>query len=90
MGIAVHEPLWLILVLPVIAVLFLFVKQGVLSKEKRLIMIIRCLTFLLLITALTDPYLTLPQKGRMLYSWLTDLHRSATAGTRSWGTSKVR
>ncbi|USK93925.1 VWA domain-containing protein [Rossellomorea marisflavi] len=64
MGIAVHEPLWLILVLPVIAVLFLFVKQGVLSKEKRLIMIIRCLTFLLLITALTDPYLTLPQKGK--------------------------
>ncbi|UKS66970.1 VWA domain-containing protein [Rossellomorea marisflavi] len=64
MGINIHEPLWFLLVLPVIAVLYLYVKRGRFNKEKRMIMIIRCLTFLLLITALTDPYLTLPQKGK--------------------------
>ncbi len=64
MGITVHEPLWFLLALPVIAVLYLFAKQGRFNKEKRLILIIRFLTFLLLIAALTDPYLTLPQKGK--------------------------
>ncbi|UXH45585.1 VWA domain-containing protein [Rossellomorea vietnamensis] len=64
MGIEFKEVLWLLLVIPLGLVLFLFVKQGMNRKERRLILALRGCAMVLLILALANPSIVLPEKAK--------------------------
>ncbi|WRP08271.1 VWA domain-containing protein [Rossellomorea aquimaris] len=64
MGIEFKEILWLWLMIPLGFVLFLFAKQGLKRKEEKLVIILRGCGMGLLIIALANPFIKLPDKGR--------------------------
>ncbi|QHE61130.1 VWA domain-containing protein [Rossellomorea vietnamensis] len=64
MGIEFEEVLWLLLLIPLGLVLFLFAKQGMNRKERRLILALRGCAMVLLIFALANPSLVLPEKAK--------------------------
>jgi len=64
-GLQLDQPLFLIMLVPVVVVLYLFWKtsQAIAKIEKYTIMIIRLIVFMLLILALTLPQILYPIKG---------------------------
>lgn len=64
MGIEFKEILWIWLMIPLGFVLFLFAKRGLKRKEEKLVFILRGCGMGLLIIALANPLILLPDKGR--------------------------
>jgi len=63
-GIEFKEILWLWLMIPLGFVLFLFARQGLKRKEEQLVLLLRGCGMGLLIIALANPFIMLPDKGR--------------------------
>ncbi|CAN7448073.1 VWA domain-containing protein [Rossellomorea sp. LjRoot5] len=63
MGIEFEEVLWLLLLIPLGFVLFLFAKQGI-DRKRKIIPILRGCTMGMLILALANPSIVLPEKAK--------------------------
>ena len=57
------DPIWLWLLVPLVIVLFLFSKNGLKRKEDKLVLILRGCLMIILIVALTNPLIILPENG---------------------------